>query len=226
MTEDTNHTSLLTPCNLLYTSMFIGGISLTAYICVILSSITKKRSHYSNFIQLKEILATNRQRRQAVTIEGLVDRVYQNCTPIKSDKGGAEGVARQVYRTATANSSTAQPNTNLSVPFMLNDYDNNFVCVSAIHNAKGLKSVMQDAWKGHGLCDKLLMFGTHIVLHGEIQIFGTTNQNMVMIMNPSAVALTLDSLNQGYIKTWTLCKVALLFIMLAVVGRLGWIYCC
>ena len=112
------------------------------YISSILTTITKKRSLYSSFIQLKERLAINPQKRQTVTIEGFVDRVYQNYTPIKSDRGGAEGVARQVNRTTSANSNPAQPSTNLSVPFMLNDHDDNFVCVSAIHKARGLKSVM------------------------------------------------------------------------------------
>lgn len=223
MTEDTNHTSLPTPCNL-FISMFIGGIFLSFFLFVLFCQrLRKNEAIIYNFIPLKDRLAINPRERQTVTIEGYVDRVYQNYTPIKSDRGGAEGVARQVYRTAAANSNTAQPNTNLSVPFMLNDYGDNFVCVSAIHKARGLKSVMQDAWREQGLCDKLLMFGTHIVLRGEIQIYGTMNENMVMIMNPSEVALTEAGLNQGC-KTWTLCKIVLLFIMIVVI--LGWIYFC
>ena len=60
------------------------------------------------------------------------------------------------------------------------------------------------------------------MLRGEIQIFGTINENMVMIMNPSEVALTRAGLNQGC-KTCTLCTVVLLFIMLLVIGNIGYI---
>ena len=157
------------------------------------------------------------EKRDSVTVEGTVSGV--NYKPIRSDIGGVEGVARQVSKFCERGGTrSAILTSNLSVPFLLSDHDGNLLCVSAIHEAKGLDLVMQTVWTDQSWCDKILTFGTHLVLRGPIQRVGSADDRL--IMNPTKVALTTDGLG----KETTTLKVLILSVILIVVGTAGLYY--